>query len=124
MRGDQEAIRRLHAAGAKAKKGWTTSGPGLVGADFRAKATALAASVRKGVPMIGVPDVAKTLDWYVSIGFEEYGRFPEKGLPNWGMAAFGKAELMFMPGEPAKDQVRLWFYTDKVDELHEVFKST
>jgi ankyrin repeat protein len=123
MRGDHEAIRRLHAAGAKAKKGWTTSGPRLGGADLRAQAAALASSVKKGVPMIRVPDIAKTLDWYVSIGFEEYGRFPETGAPNFGMVAFGKAELMLMPGKPGKDEVRLWFYTDKVDELYGLFRS-
>jgi hypothetical protein len=39
------------------------------------------------------------------------------------MAAFGKAELMFMPGEPGKNKVRLWFYTDKVDEIYALFKS-
>ena len=123
MRGDLEAIRRLHAAGAKARKGWTVSGPRAAGTDFRAQAAAFAGSVRKGVPMIRVPDIGKTLEWYVSIGFEEYGRFPEDGPANWGMAAFGKAELMFMPGKPGKDEVRLWFYTDKVDELYGLFKS-
>ena len=123
MGGDREAIRRLHAAGAKDRKGWTVSGPRAAGADFRAKVAARAGSVRKGVPMIRVPDIGKTLDWYVSIGFEEYGRFPEDGSANWGMAAFGKAELMFMPGKPGKDEVRLWFYTDKVDELYTIFKS-
>jgi hypothetical protein len=39
------------------------------------------------------------------------------------MAAFGKADLMFMPGKPGKDEVRLWFYTDKVDELYAIFKA-
>jgi hypothetical protein len=39
------------------------------------------------------------------------------------MAAFGKAELMFMPGEPGEDAVRLWFYTDRVDELYDLFRS-
>jgi hypothetical protein len=69
MRGDPDAIRRLHAAGAKAKKGWTISRQETSGADFRAKAAAFAGSVRKGVPMIRVPDIGKTLDCYVSIGF-------------------------------------------------------
>jgi ankyrin repeat protein len=62
MRGDLEAIRRLHAAGAKARKGWTVSGPGPRGVDFSAKAAAFAGSVRKGVPMICVPDIGRTLD--------------------------------------------------------------
>jgi ankyrin repeat protein len=123
MRADAEAIRRLHAAGAKARKGWTVSGHGPASADFKVRAGALAESVRKGVPMIRVSDIGKTLDWYVSIGFEEYGRIPGNGPVNWGMAAFGNAELMFMPGEPGKDKVRLWFYTEKVDEIYMLFKS-
>jgi ankyrin repeat protein len=123
MRGDLEAIRRLHSAGAKTRNGWTLPVPGTAGADFTAKVAALAGSVRKGVPMIRVPDIAEALDWYVSIGFKEYGRFPREGPANWGMAAFGKAELMFMPGEPGKDKVRLWFYTDGVDEIYGLFKS-
>jgi ankyrin repeat protein len=123
MRGDVDAIRRLRAAGAKDRKGWSVSGAGVGGGEFRANAAALAGSVRKGVPMIRVPDIGKTLDWYVSIGFEEYGRFPEEGPANWGMAAFGGAELMFMPGVPGKDTMRLWFYTDKVDELYGLFRS-
>jgi hypothetical protein len=39
------------------------------------------------------------------------------------MAAFGKAESMFMPGEPEKDKVRWWLYTSKVDEIYALFKS-
>jgi hypothetical protein len=39
------------------------------------------------------------------------------------MAAFGNAELMFMPGEPGKDKLRLWFCTEKVDEIYALFKS-
>ena len=120
MRGDQEAVRRLTAAGASANKGWSA---GKASGDFRASVAVIARSVRKGVPMIRVADLAKTLDWFVSIGFEEVGRWPVEGSPNWGMAAFGKAELMFMPGPPGKDHTRLWFYTDQVDELYELFKS-
>jgi hypothetical protein len=123
MRGDHEGIRRLHAAGAKATKGWAASGPRPVVTDLKAQLAELARSVQKGVPMIRVPDIAKALDWYVSIGFEEYARFPENGVPNFGMVAYGKAELMFMLGKPGKDEVRLWFYTDKVDEVYRLFKS-
>jgi len=123
MRGDREAIRRLHAAGAKAKKGWTTSGTRLDGADLRMRAAELASFVQKGVPMIRVPDIVKTLDWYVSIGFKEYVRFPVEGTANFELVAFGKVELMFMPGKAGKDEVRLWFYADNVDQLYELFKS-
>jgi hypothetical protein len=84
----------------------------------------LRASVKKGVPMIGVPDVGWTLDWYVSIGFRELGRYPDHGVVSWGMMSFGKVELMLMPvDKPAPDSVRLWFYTEKVDDLYELMKS-
>jgi hypothetical protein len=34
----------------------------------------IADSVKKGVPMINVPDVGQVLDWYASIGFTETAR--------------------------------------------------
>ena len=58
---------------------------------------------RKGVPMILVPDVARALDWYTSIGFKELARYGDDGLVNFGMVSFGKAELMLnMHGKPAR----------------------
>jgi hypothetical protein len=117
MLGDREAMRRLHEAGAR---------PPVVqnAADFTASMSALAKSVAKPVPMLLVPDVALALDWYVSIGFKELSRFDEDGLVNFGMVAFGNAELMLnMHGRPAPHDVSLWFYTDRVDALYEVLKS-
>ena len=70
--------------------------------------------------MIRVPDVAVTLDWYVSMGFSEMGRC---GDPvNWGMASFGNAE-MFIPGKPDAADERLWFYSHQVKKLYELLKS-
>jgi catechol 2,3-dioxygenase-like lactoylglutathione lyase family enzyme len=89
-----------------------------------ARMSALAKSVAKGVPMIYVPDVARALDWYVSIGFRELTRFDDDGLVNFGMVAFENAELMLnMLGRPAPHDVSLWLYTDQVDALYEVLKS-
>ena len=48
--------------------------------------------------MIGVPDVAATLDWYASIGFTEIERHEDDGLVDFGMVSFGKAESMLRPG--------------------------
>jgi ankyrin repeat protein len=117
MRGDKEAMQRLHEAGAQAPRVQSA-------ADFTARMSAMAKSVTKGVPMIYVPDVARALDWYVSIGFKELNRFDDDGLVNFGMVAFGNAELMLnMHGRPAPHDVSLWFYTDQVDALYEVLKS-
>ena len=126
MRGDQEAIRRLHAAGAKGNKGWTVAAVTPEPTDssrFSASVGKLARSIQKGVPMIRVPDIAQTLDWYRSIGFTEIGRFGNGGSVDWGMVSFGKAELMFMSGKANPQDVRLWFYTTQIDRLYQLFKS-
>jgi ankyrin repeat protein len=117
LRGDREAMARLHAAGAKQPMAVAPSG-------FTAGMAKLAGSVRKGVPMIYVPDVGRTLDWYVSIGFKEIDRYADDGVVNFGMVAFGEAELMLnMHGKPGRHDASLWFYTDKVDDLYQLLKS-
>jgi catechol 2,3-dioxygenase-like lactoylglutathione lyase family enzyme len=117
LAGDREAMRRLDAAGAKAPD---TASP----ADLAAAMRMLAGSVRKGVPMIYVPDVARALDWYSSIGFTELARYGDDGLVNFRMVAFGKAELMLnMHGKPGPHDASLWFYTDRVDELYRNLKA-
>ena len=126
MRGDREAIRRLHAAGAKGNKGWIVASVAPEAADspkFSASASKLARSIQKGVPMIRVPDIAQTLDWYTSIGFTEIGRAGNGCSVDWGMVSFGKAELMFMSGKANPQDVRLWFYTTQIDRLYRLFKS-
>jgi uncharacterized glyoxalase superfamily protein PhnB len=116
LRGDRKAMRHLHAAGAK-----TPASPSP--STLREDMTALAGSVRKGVPMILVPDVARALDWYASIGFTELARFGDAGVVNFGMVSFGGAELMLnMHGTSGAHDVSLWFYTDRVDELYQVLK--
>jgi catechol 2,3-dioxygenase-like lactoylglutathione lyase family enzyme len=80
--------------------------------------------VTKGVPTILVPDVARALDWYVSIGFTELARYEDDGLVNFGVVSFGKAELMLnMRGTPGAHDVSLWFYTDQIDDLYQLLKS-
>ena len=117
LRGDREAMSRLHAAGATPPKTMAAS-------DFRTSMARLAGSVGKGVPMIMVPDVARALDWYTSIGFKEIARYADDGLVNFGMVSFGKAEIMLnMHGKPGPHDVSLWFYTDRVDDLYQLLKS-
>jgi ankyrin repeat protein len=117
LRGDREAMSRLQAAGAKPPM--TTTTP-----SFQAGMTTLAESVKKGVPMILVPDVARALDWYVSIGFKELARYEDNGLVNFGMVSFGMAEVMLnMHGKPGTHDVSLWFYTDQIDNLYQLLKS-
>jgi len=83
-----------------------------------------AGSIRQLVAMIDVPDIERALEWYASIGFEELARFREDGELNFGMVAFGKAEVMFRPGgKSGGHDVSLWFYTSDVDNLYAHFKS-
>jgi ankyrin repeat protein len=117
LRGDREAMRRLHAAGAQPP-------PVRAAADFTQRMSALGNSVTKAVAMINVPDVARALDWYLSIGFRELSRYEESGLVNFAMVALGKAELMLsMHGKAAPHDASLWFYTDKVEALYQELRS-
>src|SRR4051794_19243697 len=80
-------------------------------------------AIKKCVPMISVPDVAATLAWYTSIGFQELNRFEDDGVVNFGMLSFGKAELMLRLGEkPSTLIASLWLYTDRVDDLYRLLK--
>jgi ankyrin repeat protein len=117
LRGDHEAMSRLHAAGANQPN--TTAPLSLTGGMAK-----MADSVKKGVPMIYVPDVGQALDWYTSIGFAETARYDDDGLVNFGMLSFGKAEVMLnVHGRQGPHDASLWFYTDQVDNLYQLLKS-
>ena len=118
LRGDLKAMQRLRAAGASLPQ--AVASP----AEFRAGMAKAADSVKKGVPMIQVPDVARALDWYVSIGFTETARHGDDGVVNFGMVSFGGAELMFnLYGSSRPTDISLWFYTDQVDSLYQLLRS-
>ena len=78
LHGDREAMTRLHAAGARQERV-------VPATNFAPAMQALAHTVKKGVPMIKVTDVANSLDWYVALGFKEVARFDDDGLVNFGM---------------------------------------
>ena len=117
LRGDHEATRRLHAAGARPSNPMTPGeGPRTL--------ESVAPSVSKCIPMIGVPDIAAALEWYTSIGFTERERYADAGLVNFGYVTLGKAELMFgINRDPNRKPLSLWFYTDQVDRLYEILKN-
>jgi ankyrin repeat protein len=129
LRGDREAIGRLHAAGAKPPSGWEVDsrrGRGRAAAekDFGTATSKLGSSTRKCVAMLSVPDVARTLDWYKSIGFRELNRLEEGGIVNWAMVSFGGAEFMFNRGGGSGSQnVAFWLYTNRVEQLYQLFRS-
>jgi uncharacterized glyoxalase superfamily protein PhnB len=112
------AAARLRAAGAKPPMT-------IAAADFRDAVSRLAAATKHLNPAIAVPDVAAALAWYVSIGFTEISRVAgEDGLVNWGLTRFGDAEVMLsLNGRKGPQSVSLWFYTDHVDDLYQLFKA-
>lgn len=113
VQGDALAAERLRDAGAL-----TRERP--VRIDMQSGMSKLSGSIERLVPFMNVPDVAKTLDWYSGIGFQELARFEDEGRVNWGMLSFGSAEIMVGTGESATQHASLWFYTDEVEQLYAV----
>jgi hypothetical protein len=75
------------------------------------------------VPMIHVPDVRATVDWYRSIGFtvvETYG--DGGGGLSFAILAFGSSQVMFnqdgQPSARARREVDLYLYTDGIDDVY------
>ena len=50
------------------------------------------------VPMIHVPDVRSTADWYASIGFTVLETAEDEGETNWADLAFGASRVMLSAG--------------------------
>lgn len=72
-------------------------------------------------PMLRVPDVKATIDWYVSIGFELTGEHEEDGVLNWAQLTFGDSAIMLDAGGNAavgrESDVVLYIQPIKVDEF-------
>jgi hypothetical protein len=117
LRGDVEAAKRLRAAGAIAPDAAAQS-------DTAERMRSLAGATKKIVPMISVASVEESLHWYASIGFAERGRYADGGPANWGMMAFGAAEIMLRLGRTGEPRTTsLWLYTDRVQELYDALKA-
>lgn len=78
------------------------------------------------VPMIHVPDVIATIDWYTSIGFRLIRQNEEAGEVNWAKLSFGNSELMVNAGGKTslnhRREVDLYILADNVDDLYRRFK--
>ncbi len=76
----------------------------------------------KVVPMIHVPDVRATADWYKTIGFSAPRFYEEDGQMLWALLTFGESEVMLnCGGKPSNAERRefdLYVNTNNVDELH------
>ena len=80
------------------------------------------------VPMIHVPDVRATVEWYESVGFRvlaTYGNETVGGL-SFAVVAFGDGRVMFNQGGETstnrRREVDLYVYADDVDEIYERLK--
>ena len=120
LRGDLEAMRLLHAAGAR------TSGPPPHAALPPTRSLAeFAGAVGKLTPMLAVPDADATVAWYRAIGFELTGSHEEEGKIGWAEVALGKAAIMFVPSTPWREppaRLSLWIHTDRLDDLYATLK--
>lgn len=118
LRGDEQAMRRLSAAGAVAPAPRAES-------SFDTRIAALRKSVDRVDVMLKVADIRTSMTWYQSIGFELGGTYGEDGEPNWAGLFFGNAYFMLIPwkmqGTPPRD-VSFWIHTNRVDEIYQVLK--
>lgn len=83
---------------------------------------------RKVVPMIHVPDVQRTVDWYREIGFDVANTYGDsEGGLSFAILSFGAGQVMFSSGgkqsSARRREVDLYVYTDDVDALHERLKN-
>jgi uncharacterized glyoxalase superfamily protein PhnB len=80
------------------------------------------------VPMIHVPDVRATVDWYVDIGFKIIDTYDDgrDGL-SFAILEFGNSEVMFnQGGQPSaghRREVDLYIYTENIDEIFDRLKN-
>lgn len=80
------------------------------------------------VPMIHVPDVRKTVEWYESIGFQTVNTY-DNGTPDglsFAIMSFGDSRVMFNQGGETSSkhrrEVDLYIYDVDVDEAFERLK--
>ena len=78
------------------------------------------------VPMIHVPDVAATVDWYVSIGFKVIDVGELDGEASWALLSYGNSEIMLSEGgKPSSEHRRefdLYIHVENVDNLCQFMK--
>ena len=77
------------------------------------------------VPMIHVPNVAATAQWYQSIGFTilNTARECDIGEVNWALLALGESTIMLSAGGRRSDALRrefdLYIHVDGIDAIRQ-----
>ncbi len=82
---------------------------------------------RKVTPMIHVPDVKQTVDWYLGLGFEVVNLFDDgSGDLSFAILSFGDTQVMFNegghPSNEERREVDLYAHTNGVDRLYDELK--
>ena len=81
---------------------------------------------RRVRPMIHVHDVAATVAWYESVGFEVVSTNVDEGTIDWALLSYGDGQVMFNVGgtvsSAARREVDLYVNTDDVQGLYERLK--
>jgi uncharacterized glyoxalase superfamily protein PhnB len=80
------------------------------------------ANVKRVRPMLRVPDVAATVEWYRTVGFVLLETNEDDGEIDWALLSYGDGQIMLSAGgEPssaAHREVDLYVNTDDVDGLY------
>ena len=64
---------------------------------------------KKATPMIHVPDVRATVDWYKAIGFTVGATYDDGGEGlSFAILSFGSGEVMFSSGGQRQHEDRSW----------------
>jgi catechol 2,3-dioxygenase-like lactoylglutathione lyase family enzyme len=115
LRGDREAMRILHEAGAREPESPIAQEP-------RTSISNLAGSVARLVPMLAVPDIDAAVAWYRAIGFQLTASNGKPGELDWAEVTMGQARIMFASSADAWREgtsgLTLWLYTNRIEELH------
>lgn len=80
------------------------------------------------VPMIHVPNVRETADWYQNMGFKIINTYDDGGDGlSFAILSYGNSQVMFNSGGEPSDrnrrEVDLYVYSDNVDNLYERIKN-
>jgi len=83
--------------------------------------------IEKVVPMIHVPDVRASVDWYKTIGFTVTNTYDDGGDGlSFAILSFGDTRIMLnsggQPSAAHRREVDLYVYCDNVDEVFQRLK--
>jgi ankyrin repeat protein len=106
LRGDDEAARRLRAAGAREpRRPPAQADPG-------------GDRIRQLSVLLATPDIAATAAWYARIGFESVARHPSEGTPEYVLLRRDAAEIALQPGTACFPGPRLWLRVEGIEALY------